>query len=484
MKDEQLLKNLIKKGEGDQLEFMEEVRREEIAIILCAFLNNYGGTVLIGVKHDGTVVGVKDSERQELQLKNFLFNSISPNAPILVTSETIENKSIIVAKVWNGLVPPYLFDDVIYVRHGRETSKAMHDDISKFAVIRQKAESHWERQPAYGVEIADLDDLEIRKTLKTLAKTNRGRVFSEMDILGFLNYYGLYRNSNLTNAAVVLFAKEPVRFLPQCRIRLTVFKGSKSADTFIYDRILEGNLFRNFEEIMLFFEVNIAVRSRFSDRKWLREDITFPKSALREGLMNALIHRDYSNISGSIIIAFYPDHLEITNYGELPAELKPADLFKNHLSLPRNPHIAHVCFLREMIEKVGRGAIKVVEDCKNNGYPKPKWQSKSGQTSLIFPEVTITAKTNEEDIDVVNDALNENLTDAVKLRLKGIIHFIDHNKGTKVADLIRHFNVSERTIKDNLKSLIDSKLVVYKGSKKSGAYEINAEIKDKIHAKK
>jgi ATP-dependent DNA helicase RecG len=123
-----------------------------------------------------------------------------------------------------------------------------------------------------------------------------------------------------------------------------------------------------------------------------------------------------------------------------------------------------------MIEKIGRGAIKVVEDCDDKGYPKPKWRSKSGVTTLIFPEVTITAKTDFDiNDDDINDALNENLTGPVKLRLIAILHFIDHHKGIKVSDLIAHFNVSERTIKSNLKSLIDSGLITYKGSKKAGS---------------
>ena len=77
-------------------------------------------------------------------------------------------------------------------------------------------------------------------------------------------------------------------------------KGTKASAQFSYDRVLEGNLFRNTEEILQFFEVNIAVKSRFTDKKWKRIDTPFPKLALREGLMNALIHRDYSNVSGSV----------------------------------------------------------------------------------------------------------------------------------------------------------------------------------------
>ena len=481
MKDEQLIKDLIKKGEGEQLEFKEIVRKEDIAKSLCAFLNAQGGIVLIGVKDDGKVIGVKDADKQEVLLKNYLYKSIIPEAPITVTLETIGSKKIILAKVWNGSKPPYVFAHTIYFRKGSQTIKATPNDISKLIVERQKSELHWERQPAIGMELEDLDELEIRKTLNDLAQYGRGKVFSEKQVTEFLTYYGLFQNGNISNAAAVLFAKEPTRYLPQCRIRLVVFKESKSSDNYIHDRILEGNLFRNMEEILQFFDVNIATKSKFSDKRWHRVDTTFPKLALREGLMNALIHRDYSNVSGSLIIAFYPDHLEISNYGELPIELKPADLAKNHLSLPRNPDIAHICFLRQMIEKIGRGTLKMIEDCENKGYPKPKWQSKSGVTTLTFPGITVTAKTGDGVNEAVNEAVNENLTELVKLRLAEIVYFIYVNRGTKVSNLVNQFKVSERTIKENLKILIDADIVIYHGSKKAGAYELSKSMHDKLH---
>jgi ATP-dependent DNA helicase RecG len=345
--------------------------------------------------------------------------------------------------------------------------------------------------------IEDLDEFEIRKTLKDLSQYGRGKVFSEKQIVPFLTYYGLYQNDNLTNAAVVLFAKEPTRYLPQCRVRITVFAGSKSSDTFIHDRILEGNLFKNIEEVLQFFDVNIASKSNFSDKKWLREDVTFPKLALREGLMNALIHRDYSNVSGSAIIAFYPDRLEISNYGELPIELKPSDLAKNHLSMPRNPDIAHICFIRQMIEKIGRGTIKMIEDCENKGYPKPKWQSKSGTTTLTFPNVTVTTKTNDAVNDAVNDTVNDAVNDAVK---RGIIDTVSDavndalndavktiastDKGVSINEVMQKTGKSNATVKRYLQLLKAINLIEFKGSAKTGKYYITTKAFTKMKKKK
>jgi ATP-dependent DNA helicase RecG len=486
MKNEQLIKNLIKQGESVQLEFKEVVRKEDIAKTLCAFLNAEGGTLLLGVQDDGKVIGVENAGKHELELKQYLFKSIIPEAPITVSVEKIGAKEIISVKVWNGSKPPYIFNGEIFFRRGSRTVKASSIEISKLITERQKTELHWERQPALGLEIDDLDELEIRKTIQDLSKYGRGKQFSEKEIEDFLTYYSLYRDGHLTNAAVVLFAKEPTRYLPQCRVRLTVFKEGKTSDSYSYDKVFEGNLFRNIEEILQFFEVNIATQSKFSEKNWLREDVAYPKLALREGLMNALIHRDFSSVSGTVHVAFYPGHLEIINSGSLYGGYSPSDLAKSHLSVPRNPDIAHICFLRQMIEKIGRGTVLMIEDCENKGFASPKWDSKAGYTTVVFPGVTVTAKAdalNDTVNDAVNDAVNEDITSIVKSRLVEIIKFIKSNHGTKVNDLVHYFNVSERTIKDNLKTLTEANLIVYSGSKKAGFYVITKDLHDKLHDK-
>lgn len=232
-------------------------------------------------------------------------------------------------------------------------------------------------------------------------------LFTEYE--NFLKYYGLYQNGYLTNAAIILFAKNPAKYCPQSRVRLTVFKDNKTGKEYYYDKIFEGNIFKIVEEITQFFEVNIGISSQFNQNNWKRKDTTFPKIALREGLLNALIHRDYSNVSGSVNIEFYPDRLEIINYGNLPHELKLSDLKKNHLSLPRNPDIAHISFIRNWIEKIGRGTLKIIEDCKEKELPTPKWETGNGFTKIIFPQITLVGKYSYADIQHTKKNNKENI---------------------------------------------------------------------------
>jgi ATP-dependent DNA helicase RecG len=330
-----------------------------------------------------------------------------------------------------------------------------------------------------------LDDFEIRKTLKDLSLYGRGKVFGEDEVEDFLTYYGLYRDGNLTNATVVLFAKEPTRYLPQCRVRLTVFRGSKSSDTFVNDRFFEGNLFQNVDAIIQFCDINIAISSKFSEKKWHREDAAFPKLALREGLMNAFIHRDFSSVSSTVAIAFYPDRLEITNSGELYGGYTPLALTKNHLSVPRNPDIAHICFLRQLIEKIGRGTIKMIEDCESKGYPEPVWQSNSGFTTLTFKGITITSKAD----DAVNDAVNNKIIGAVNDGVKGgltdVVNIVlPKENGISINEIINSIGKSHRTVQRYLQILKAIGFIEFRGVPKSGKYFTTQKAMDRISGKK
>jgi ATP-dependent DNA helicase RecG len=127
----------------------------------------------------------------------------------------------------------------------------------------------------------------------------------------FLSYYGLFQNGNFTNAAVVLFAKKPSRFIPQARVRVAFLDHGKTGDVFKDDQLLESNLFKNIESIQNFFEKHLSFSRKFENNNWKRkDDYVFPMAALREGVMNALVHREYGFVSSSLSIIFYNYKLE------------------------------------------------------------------------------------------------------------------------------------------------------------------------------
>ena len=148
------------------------------------------------------------------------------------------------------------------------------------------------------------------------------------------------------------------------------------------------------------------------------------------------------------------------NYGQLPPEIKPNDLRKPHPSLPRNPDIAHVCFLRGLIDKVGRGTQKIIEECRLAGLKPPSWQSsETGTTLTFFAPVAVTPK-----------GKFENLND----RQQKIIEVLKGKKSLKATELADGlgFEVTERTVRNDLLTLVELGWVAKRGQGPSTTYAL------------
>ncbi len=133
-----------------------------------------------------------------------------------------------------------------------------------------------------------------------------------------------------------------------------------------------------------FIDRNTKSSARFSENNLQREDRPeYPREALREGLVNAFAHRDYSGFSGGVTVSIYPNRIEIWNSGRLPEGLTIKALRENHPSMPNNPDIAHVLYLRGYMERIGRGTQKIIDVCKDYGF-SPKWQDKATGVTLVL----------------------------------------------------------------------------------------------------
>lgn len=207
-----------------------------------------------------------------------------------------------------------------------------------------------------------------------------------------------------------------------------------------------------------FINRNMSVRSRFDQESLHRHDRTvYPLDALREGLVNAFAHRDYSHFSGGIAVGMYPDRIEIWNSGRLPVGWKPADLRKNHPSYPPNPDIAHVLYIRGFMERVGRGTQKIVDACREYGLATPKWQdAPSGVTLTLYADKMGPA---------VEMALNE--------RQNALMKSMEPDSELKLADYWAHFasEVSERQARRDLKELVESGFLAALGSGAGAKYK-------------
>jgi ATP-dependent DNA helicase RecG len=194
----------------------------------------------------------------------------------------------------------------------------------------------------------------------------------------------LVENGRPLQAAVVAFAREVLPDYPQCGLRMARFRGT-AKDEFLDQRQLTGHAFLLLREADLFLRRHLPVAGHFEPGLLERQDKPlFPPLALREALVNALCHRDYSIVGGAVSVAIYDDRLEISSTGLLPFGLTVADLKRKHQSLPRNPLLANAFYLRGLIERWGRGTQTIVELCVQAGQPEPEFEESAGEVVVRF----------------------------------------------------------------------------------------------------
>jgi ATP-dependent DNA helicase RecG len=459
MKTADFLK-LVAAGEGEGVEFeLGNAASESVAKVVCAFLNHRGGKVILGVDDNGRLVGVRDAKRVALQLQARLGSSITPSALWTVEGLEADGKEFIIVEVPEGMDKPYVANGAIYFsRSGKRVVPATRDEISRLIRQRYDASLRWERQIVVGASLDDLETPLIKETAQMALDAERWRGRPE-DAAAFLHSLGLVENGGITNAALVLFGFEPTRWFPQARVQLLVLPNGKTADRHAVNRVFEKNLLRIAQQIPEALALYVGgVEAAFPNNNWQREErLLYPATALREGIMNALIHRDYSR-NGAITVAVQPTGLKISNPGGLPGELKPSDLKRDHASVPRNPDIAHVCYLRKLIEKIGRGTQRIIEDCRAAKIKEPKWVSSLVETSLSFSASTVFPKSSE--LEALSDRQRRILD---MLKSKGSL------KALGIAKLLGGA-VTDRTIRNYLLALVERGWITKRGQGPSTTY--------------
>lgn len=494
--DVNYIMDLLDKPESINLEFKAKYSNIEVAKVVCSFLNRDGGRLIIGIEENQEIIGVKDAEKLSKEIQTYLYKEIVPEPVISIDIQTVKNKDLLVIAVRQGTNQPYIFDGAVYYRKGTITTKADSRQLAQLIHNEAERNQRWEIKPAIEVEIEDINLNDIHECIKEIKKTERELGIPE-NPLQFLSKYNLYKNGDFTNAAVVLFGKNPVQFFPQIRVRLSAFKTDKTGYKLLYDRVFDKNLFQSIIQITDFFDLAYGFSSSFKADNWKRSDnASFPRLAIREAILNAFVHRDYSSFSSSIAINIYPDKLEISSYGNLPKGISIKSLSKDHMSVPVNPTIAHIFFLRKWIEKIGIGTVKMISNCRDLGYKAPIWRHKDNTVTVTFPDVVVPFNYNEgisegisEGIDSlisiaqsegITKGTSKGITDAVRDSLIDIVNQIVKEETLRASEIAKKLDKPYKTIERHIKALREIGAIEFIGSKRAGGYVVTDKLLKKI----
>lgn len=359
-----------------------EASAEKVATKVCACLNETGGWVVVGVdeNHVRTGLAVADFDKQ---VQQEITNHISPLPLVYVQTEDYDGEPVLLVTVPKGSLAPYTYRGRYYVLGEKGEDNPSSDHLSLLLRDTNGSHSDWERLNNLYAGEEDLDAEKMAEVYEI--GLSMGRLTENAyGLRGLLTELQLLKTTEVTNGAVALFARDTRNLLPQCRLRIQLMSKGKEADRYDDLFFVEGNLFNVLKKTVDYFKERLPrVAYFFSDKTERYNDFEYPIEVLDEAISNALIHRDYTDISDEVTVFIYSDKIEITNSGALPEKMVSGkSRVLPHGSVLRNPLMAEVFYVAGAMEKTGRGMLLISNTMRKFGRRLPEWTSANGKTTL------------------------------------------------------------------------------------------------------
>ncbi len=330
---------------------------EELAKDLVCFANSDGGLIILGVQDDRTVIVVGDPDPLLLRIDDVAFNRCSP--PITVVPETLllEGKTVVVLNVAKGDRRPYATaSGRYYVRSGARCRAASREELLR--LFQASTALYYDEQP---LPRLDLGDLDLGSVTRHLADTGLEDV---EDIPRVLRNWRLYDGSHPTVGGVVLFGRAPQEALESSKVVAGAFRGNDIGDDLLDRKDLRGDLFEVISQAQTFLGLHLRTAHEINGFEPERRP-EIPPAVLREAVVNALVHRDYS-IPGPVRIFVLADRVEIRSPGR-PPNTVDADAMRAGIHVTRNPHIYSRVAEAELATRAGTGIRRIARLLREHG---------------------------------------------------------------------------------------------------------------------
>jgi ATP-dependent DNA helicase RecG len=381
------LQSIIARGESETLEFKRstaELRRA--GETLCAFLNGEGGQVLIGVAPGGKIVG---QQVADITLRDIAATLGRFEPPARVEMDRVDigdGRTVIVLEAPSAReYAPFVFEGKPYRRVGSTTTVMAQEEYARLLLDRNHSRHRWENQPAVGVGLEDLDHEEILRTRQTAIEQRRLSAGTSMDVGDILDRLGLRVDGQITQAAQMLYGTRFLPDYPQALLKLGRFRGTTITGDILDNKQEHMHAFAMVHEAIAWLDRTLPLSARFPKGSILREDrLPVPAEALREVIINAVIHRDVSRAASYVAIAVFDDRIEVRSVGDFPTGIRAELLSKEHPSILRNPLIAGAFHRTGAVEVWGRGTNRVIEACRAYGIAAPTFTDEAGVVTVTF----------------------------------------------------------------------------------------------------
>lgn len=331
---------------------------------VCGFANAEGGVVAIGRDDKGRVVGIPDAARLLDELPNKIRDLLGIVVEVNLRSEGGKEYLEVKTPAYSSAIS---YRGHYYQRSGSTLQELKGAALDRFLLRRQGRT--WDGVPVPGVTVKDLSGAAIRR-FRTLARRS-GRVepgIGREPVYDLIDKLRLREGARLKRAALLLFHKDPERFVSGAFVKIGFFR--TESDLAYHDEV-HGDLFTQAAATIDVLRTRYLKAAIHYEGIQRVEEYPVPDDALREAVLNALVHRDYA-VAAPIQIRVHEDRLGIWNPAVLPEGWQLDDLLREHASLPYNPNIANTFFRAGEIEAWGRGIQRMFQACRDAGTPQPR----------------------------------------------------------------------------------------------------------------
>ena len=426
--------NEMKMKESPTLQFKRELT-DAIKREIIAFANTQGGELYIGVDDDGSIIGLENADKVLESVSSMLHDSIQPDILVHTFLEIVEleGKNVVKISVARGTRRPYhlkakgMKPSGVFIRYGTSVTNASEENIRQMIIE------------------SDGTNFETMRSLQQeLTFTEAKRIFDEQNLkfgpeqmrtLGLITEDGYYTNLGLL-------------FSDQCEhtIKCARYLGNDKIE-FQDRKEFSGSILKQVEAVYEYLSLNNAKHAHFEGLKRIETE-TYPSYALREALINAFAHRDYS-FSGSILIHLFQDRLELVSVGGLVKGLTLEDI-ELGISQSRNPKLANVLYRLKWIESYGTGLQRMRESYKGS-VMEPYWTVGPNAFVVTLPKYISLTPTDE------NEALS---------------NWLAQSKEFTARDLENYLNKSKATVRKILEELMQSGQIMRVGSGPKTKYQV------------
>jgi len=346
---------------------------------MVAFTNTYGGRILLGVDDEGNIVGVKRENIDEW-IANISSNNCQPTILPQISRIRVNGNIVIIIEVQKGVEPHKVSDGRYYIRVG-----SINREMSTFELARlfqQRQLVFFEETPVNGTSTRDLDTELLRDyflmnngfDLDELSYEERNNILFNADILN--------EEGRLTTGGLLIFGKSPQRYMPSSGIIFAHFVGVELSDTPRDRKRIAGAIKDLVDKTASVIKLSMLVESKIEGLE-RKENVPLPDIVLREAVVNAVIHWDYSLSGTEIRVFLFDDRLEVRSPGRLPNTVT-ADKMKVGRSVARNPMLVKYMENIRYMDRLGRGIPMILREMKRLGRREPLLEESDGEFVLIL----------------------------------------------------------------------------------------------------